>query len=148
MEQESLDDWIQRNELSKGDFEWLIRDQAQLRHVETLLEADVAQFLPDHLRVSGDYGRVRARASAKRRVLMNHGLDDASVADSVISEQELWRWYFQQRNGYPVPQDLCRYARTAGFSSVDALRRAAIREFLFTSLTEDASESVHESPSS
>jgi hypothetical protein len=61
-------------------------------------------------------------------VLAANGLEHPLLADAGMTEAELWRWFFEQRLGQPVPEDLDRHARDSGFADVDALRRAVLRE--------------------
>jgi hypothetical protein len=108
--------------------------EAQLRRVEALLEPDIAWYLPDQLRATGEYGPLLERARQKEQVLDESGLERPGLAEAgLASEEELWAWYFQERLGRPVPPDLGAYARTQGFADEDALRRAVLRERCFLS---------------
>jgi hypothetical protein len=106
--------------------------EVQLRRVEALLEPDIAWYLPDQLRATGEYGPLLERVRQKEQVLAGSGLETPGLAEAGLStEEELWAWYFQERLGRPAPEDLGAYARSQGFEDEDALRRAVLRERCF-----------------
>ncbi|XXF76537.1 TfuA-like protein [Myxococcaceae bacterium GXIMD 01537] len=121
-----------------ADVDRFLREEADVRWVETLYAPDVERGLPDHLRVAGTYGALRERARHKRRTLAERGLEQPQLADADVTEPELWRWYFVERLGVPVPGDLSAYAREHGYTDESALRRAALRERCFVRLTESS----------
>jgi hypothetical protein len=110
------------------------RDEACVRQTELLRASEVEQCLPDHLRALGLYGLLVDRAGHKARVLSRAGLEHPALEEAGLDDEALWRWYFTERLGRPVPSHLERYARGAGFANVDALRRAALREHCFLRL--------------
>lgn len=99
--------------------------------METLFEPDVLRHLADHLRLTGDYGSLLERARDKERVLAEAGLSVPRPEDAGITEDMLWRWYFEERQGRLVPESLHRAAREGGFADVDTMRRAALRELCY-----------------
>ncbi|WNG37766.1 hypothetical protein F0U61_31820 [Archangium violaceum] len=110
------------------DLERFLEDESHVRWVETLFATDGLRHLPDHLRATGEYGSLLERARDKERVLAARGLEQPLLADAGVTEAELWRWFFEQRLGRPVPGSLEQYARDNGFANVDVLRRAVLRE--------------------
>lgn len=110
------------------------RDEARVRQIEQWHEADVERCLPDHLRSLGVYGALLERARRKARRLSNAGLDNPVPEEPGLEEEALWRWYFTERLGQPVPSNLERYARGAGLANVDELRRRVLRERCFLRL--------------
>jgi hypothetical protein len=142
---------VERGLHSAGDFarwreaqhvehlERFLEDESHVRWVETLFATDALRHLPDHLRATGEYGSLLERARDKERVLATHGLPQPLLADAGVTEAELWRWFFEQRLGRPVPGDLNRYAHDSGFAGVDALRRAVLREHCYERLGGTAS---------
>jgi hypothetical protein len=112
-------------------------DEARVRQFELLHASEMERCLPDHLRSLGLYGLLMERAARKARMLSRAGLEHPGPEEAGLDEEGLWRWYFTERLGRPVPPQLERYARGAGFPSVDALRRAALREHCFVRLEEE-----------
>jgi len=110
-------------ELGVTEPERFLKDEAQVRWAEILYGPDVDRCLVDHLRSTGDYASLRARALDKESALAA-----ARVDVMVASRQELLRWYFAERLGADCPADLGRYARGAGFSGEEAFLRALARE--------------------
>lgn len=130
---ESFTRW--KEEQRVEDLERFLEDESQVRWVETLFAPDARRHLPDHLRATGGYGPLLERARDKERVLAAHGLAQPLLADVNLTEAELWRWYFEERLRQPVPADLADHARGNGFSGVDALRRAVLRERCYERLS-------------
>jgi hypothetical protein len=111
-----------------------LREEAQVRWVETVLAPEVERCLPDHLRATGEYGALLERTRRKAHALAKAGLERPGLAETGLTEEALWRWYFTERLGGAVPTGLDLYALRLGFADVDALRRAALREFCFLRL--------------
>ncbi|HEY0096491.1 MAG TPA: TfuA-like protein [Archangium sp.] len=120
------------------------RDEAWVRQTELLHATEVEQCLPDHLRSLGVYGTLLERACRKARLLSRSGLRQPGLEEAGLDEATLWRWYFTERLGRPVPSQLERYARGAGFGGEDELRRAALREHCFLRLEQERVERVGE----
>ncbi|WP_437327085.1 hypothetical protein [Sorangium sp. So ce381] len=57
-------------------------------------------------------------------------LQELAVSDT----DALWRWYFNERLGKPVPEDLETYAALFGFASAGALLRSVLIERWYTRL--------------
>lgn len=125
---EDFERWRQTQRVE--NLERFLEDESQVRWVETLFATDALRHLPDHLRATGEYGALLERARNKERVLAARGLERPMLADAGMTEAELWRWFFEQQLGRPVPASLEQYARDSGFTGVDALRRAVLRERL------------------
>jgi hypothetical protein len=126
---EAFERW--RAEQQVDDLARLLRDESHVRWVETLFEPDVLRHLADHLRLTGEYGELLERARDKERVLAAAGLAGPRLEDAGITEDALWRWYFEERQGRQVPDSLGRAAQEHGFAGVDAMRRAALRELCY-----------------
>ncbi|WP_164010136.1 TfuA-like protein [Pyxidicoccus trucidator] len=126
---ESFERW--QAEQQVDDLGRLLRDESHVRWVETLFEPDVLRHLADHLRLTGEYGELLARARDKERVLAEAGQVVPRLEDAGITEDMLWRWYFEERQGRLLPESLGRAARDDGFADVDTMRRAALRELCY-----------------
>jgi hypothetical protein len=127
---EEVERWLAENLLTWDDFGSLMEDEARLRWVDELTRPEVERLLPDHLRVTGEYPSLVARAIDKRRTLDRHGLQNPGLADCGLTEADLARWYFD-RCGHPEIPDVSEYARRAGFRDDEAFRRALLREFCY-----------------
>jgi hypothetical protein len=126
--------WMKEQGIDLDAFARLLGDEAQVRRIEVLLDQDVIRHLPDHLRVTGEYAALVARAKDKRDVLASRGLEDPSLEDAGITADELFRWYFEDRLGAPRPDAVEAWARSAGFADADELRRAVLREHCYLRL--------------
>lgn len=89
--------------------------------------------LADQLRGSGAYPALANRASAKRQLLSSRGMDRPELRDTRLSEEELWRWYFNDRLGRGVPANLELYVLAEG-KTIEQLRSAVVREFVYLRL--------------
>jgi hypothetical protein len=63
--------------------------------------------------------------------LQVRGLTNATLTDAGMSEEELLRWYFEERRGRPVADDLPQYVRSLGLPDLAAFTRAVLREFWY-----------------
>ncbi len=127
--------WLEQEGLTTASFTRLMQDEAVIRRLETRYAAWIPVYLRDVLRLSGRYGELSARAWDKQDRLSRAGFDAPSLADAELSEPELWRWFFRTM-ATEVPANLDEYAARHGFSDVDRMRRAVLREFLYLRQTQ------------
>ena len=131
-ERADVERWLAEQCLDQGQFTRLLEEETQLREMESLADQELASHLPDHLRATGEYGRLLSRARDKQRVLESFGLVNPDLGDSGLTEEEMLRWYFEARLGRPVVPDVGSYARNIGFEDEAAFRRAILREYLYS----------------
>lgn len=127
----SFDAWLKEQGLTPAQFHRLMEDEVLLGWVDRAMDPSIASHLPDHLRVTGQYARLLERVRHKQRMCESRGLLDPGVEDTGLSEADLLTWYFTERLGRPVPDDLEAYAREAGFAHTEALLRAVVLESCF-----------------
>ena len=111
------------NELSAPDFDRLVVTDEMVRWACGQAEPDTSGYLLDDMRLKGEYARLAARARAK--------LDDDGRPGTAADEQAALKWYFAQRRGTAVPDDLAGYARSCGFADEQALQTAVRREYQY-----------------
>jgi hypothetical protein len=133
----SLDDagavqrWLGEQALAEADLARLLTDEANAQRVREIFEADLDRGLADVLRLSGGYAALAERADRKHAQLHDRGLDNPTLEQCGVTEDELWRWYFEERLGRPEPGDLMAAAVAAGFRDTDAMRRTLLREYCY-----------------
>ncbi len=127
-----LDRWLAQNDLSLETFERLMEEEAQIGALEVLFEPAIERYLLDHLLVSDQYPHLARRAFHKHKVLTATGLDDAQPNDTGLTPPQLAAWYFEQRLGRTMPEDLDDFARGLGLSNRDEFYRVLAREYLFS----------------
>jgi hypothetical protein len=121
--------WLAEQGLDPESFAHMMAREAKLRWAEAVYEPELRRHLVDQLRAMGCYGRLHARVRAKKAVIEREGLDALDLAGSGVSDAEaLWRWYFTERLGKPVPDDLETYAASFGFEGVEALFHSVLLE--------------------
>jgi hypothetical protein len=135
---ESMEQWLSDQELGLAEFERLMREQARVNRVEAIFAGDLGRLLPAHLRLSGEYAALDARARDKQRVLAARGLDNPGLSDAGMDEHQLWQWYFEQHLERQAPSDLPAYARSIGFGNEHEMQRAVLRELCYLRLSEEA----------
>src|SRR5437870_2071013 len=123
--------WMNDNDLNNHQFDALMMDEARVRWVHQRAQFASVSCLPEQLRLSGDYPRLLARALAKACLLESRGLKNPCLEDAGFTENQLLRWYFEELLRQPVPDDPDSYARKLGFPSLDAFRRALLKEYLY-----------------
>ncbi|WNG37824.1 hypothetical protein F0U61_32195 [Archangium violaceum] len=129
LEAEQFERWLEDQHVE--DEVSFFETELQVRRLEALLEPDIAWHLPDYLRSTGEYGPLLERVRHKEQALAESGQERPDLAETRLSEEELWEWYFQERLGRPVPPDINVYAQSLGFTDEDELRRAVQRERCF-----------------
>ena len=115
------------NDLSEEDFERLVVTDELVRWACGQVEADTFGGLLDDLRVNGEYAQLVTRARAK----LDNGGGQGTPADIARSEQAAIGWYFAQRRGTAIPDDLPGYARSCGFPDEQAFRTAVWNEYRY-----------------
>ena len=109
------------NELSAEDFERLVVADEMVHWACGQAEPDAFGHLLDDLRLRGEYAPLVTRARAK----LEHDERRAAAAE----RQAALEWYFAQRRGTAVPDDLAGYARSCGFADEQAFQAAVRREY-------------------
>ncbi len=126
-----VEHWMKENGLNRNGFDALMRDEARLKMIHERVRLVSGSCLPDHLRLSGDYPRLLARAAKKELLLKSFGFKNLSLENAKVTEEELLRWYFEQVLGRPVPVDPSTYSQSLGFDTSHAFRRALLREYVY-----------------
>jgi hypothetical protein len=111
------------SEMSADDFERLIATNEMVRWACGQAEPDALGGFLDDLRLSGEYQRLASRARAK--------LDHDAMPDAPAEERDAIQWYFTERRGTAVPDDLAGYARSCGFPDEQAFGAAVRREYRY-----------------
>lgn len=124
-----VDRWLAENDLDFEAFDRLMEDDARLRELELSAGPGIERHVLDHLRLSGGYARLAARARDKRGALAAADLTEPEPEGSIT--MMLLAWYFERRLGEPVPDDVDAYAAELGFASTSAFCRALLREYLY-----------------
>ncbi len=130
---ERTEAWLEREGVVGEEFYALIVREAKLRWAVGVSKADIRRHLVDQLRAMGFYGRLRARAAAKRAASERLSVDTLRLADVGLDDAAaLWRWYFVERLGVGIPEDISTYAERLGFANEGDLFDAALRERWFS----------------
>jgi len=123
--------WLAEHDLTIETFSRKLGEEALLQLVKSWAVPDVECRILDELLMTGQYDRLAARAVEKERTLESRDLQNPSLSDVRKTWPDLWRWYFEERLGLPVPKDVGRYARENGFEDELSLRRAVLREYCY-----------------
>ena len=132
-----LDQWLAGRDLDRRDFERLLKDEVLVNKLSDSLRAPMERCAIDQLRISGDYARLVARARAKRQALLAAD-DNGNGDDGGLGELNAIAWYFRDRFGAQLPNDIDAYAAHLGFKEGAAFRRAVLDEFRFQLLSKEA----------
>lgn len=126
--------WLEEHDLSHDQFVRLMEDEAKLHWMETLAEPEVASLLSDYLRVTGEYVRLMTRILDKQHLLEAHGLQNLSLMDVGLTEEELLHWYFEQHLDRSFETDIAHYARSIGFQDENTFKRAVLDEYCYSAV--------------
>jgi hypothetical protein len=132
-------DWMKANNLESGRLDALIEDEARVQWINSLAAFDAMPYLFDHLRVTGDFPRLMGRAATKQSLLESSGLSDPTLAGAGLDLGGLIRWYFVERLGRDVPDDLAGYVKRLGYEGPDEFQLSVLREYCFLQRTSSAS---------
>jgi hypothetical protein len=122
--------WMEANELNVERFYHLVEDEAFLRQATSLIGQNSSQYMPDHLRVTGEYLPLLNRAKEKQKKLLQLGLEEPDLAYAGLERERLVAWYFQEHLSVDKPEDIGDYADELGCSEDDFLRMV-LREYFF-----------------
>lgn len=132
---DSVESWLEDQELTVRRFTELVIDDARVARQEAIFGGRMDDTITDLLRLHGSFADVARRAREKHETLVAGGLENPTRADAgLVSDDELWRWYFEDRLGREVPADLEDVARALGYLDVFAMRRTVLREFCYVRL--------------
>ena len=123
--------WIARNDLDERSFERLAGSEAQLSMLAAAAGRSLETFLLDELRLSGAYEALAARARRK-----------ASIVDLTLGSAGSWPafapnplrlrlWFFEERLGGGIPEDVEAYVTALGFPGAGEFDRVLLREWLY-----------------
>jgi hypothetical protein len=131
LDSESVQAWMSEQQLSFTEFTRLMKDEALIDWTKRIMEAEGTGKIPDFLRVTGEYTKILERARSKQRTLKAAGVWEPSLSETDLAEEELWRWYFEERLARPVPSDVAQFAKAIGYLDVETFQRDVLREFWY-----------------
>lgn len=125
--------WLAEQEMDAADFARMMSGEARLRWVEAVSEPDIRRHLVDELRAMGLYAPLMATVRSKRAVARGRRVEGLELRDVALSTaDELWSWYFEERLGTVVPNDLPTHALRLGMKGASELFELVLREYLLT----------------
>lgn len=133
-----LRDWLADNELDERDYEALLGESRLIEAGSALPPVPLARHLLAELKWSGEFAALKRRAIEKARVL-----DAAAPGANSSSPSARLKpvfWYFEERLGQAVPDDLDGHARSLGLEGRDELYRILEREYLYCQSVQDGEE--------
>jgi hypothetical protein len=129
----AMNEWLAENHLELEEFERLLEEEARIEAVKSDLEPAMEPYFLDHLRMKNEYCRLAERALDKHAVLVAAGLEDPQPGDTGLTPPQLAVWYFEERLGRAMPEDLDGFARALGFAGRPEFYRLIAGEYLFLS---------------
>lgn len=138
----ALMDWLNENGLDAEGFERLLAEELRLA-AASASDRGIAGHVIAELQFAGTYSVLARRAREKQELIGSDGLRQAGHRLHVMQAR---LWYFEDRLGRPLPDDLVEYAEEAGFADVDALDHAILREFAFCRQSDKAAKASAPDP--
>ncbi|MEX0351562.1 MAG: TfuA-like protein [Paracoccaceae bacterium] len=120
--------WLEVNDLDETGYEEFLVHAALADEILSLRSDRLVPHMLSALRWTGDYAKIKARAEAKNAVLHGAETRDFSAQDRL----RLLIWYFEDRLGQPVPEDLDGHALSLGLADREEFCRLVEREFLYS----------------
>lgn len=130
-----FEQWLENHQLTREQFDALMRERALLRRVRPQLRQRAEQRLLDLLRLSGQYQRLLVRARDKARALQAFGPEGPRLEEAGVTTETLLDRYLKSL-GRPTEDNLEEYAAALGFvlDDSDALVQALLREQCYLDL--------------
>jgi hypothetical protein len=126
--------WLAEQGLDAMTLPSFLQDEAAYRYTRTMFRSEAEARAAQVLQARGEWLGIVSRARRKRELLEAEGLQNPSLSDAELTEDALYRWYFDHVLGLPRPRDMAHYATSAGFAGLGAMRDAVLREWLARSL--------------
>jgi hypothetical protein len=123
--------WLEAQALTAPTYAQFLGRAADVDWVREKFRGQVARHVVDELRSRGDLARFARRAQEKREMLSREGLAEMALPQAEVEVQQLLAWYFENRLGVPVPQNLEKFYSEMGIADESMLLREAQRERLF-----------------
>jgi len=118
--------WLDENDLDEKDYEALLTETALIEETVTARSPQLDPHILAELRWSGDYCGLKQRADAKARVV-----DEETQAIASADRLRMLIWFFENRLGRAVPEDLGSYAASIGLADRDELFELIGREVMY-----------------
>ncbi len=126
-----LDRWMAANDLALTSMERLVDDEGRLDALRDRFRGSLQSSLLDELRLSGAYTRLSERARRKADVIEAAGSTRPLAAGSELQGAALRLWFFEQRLGQPMPDDIEDFARRWGCENASAFDAVVLREWVY-----------------
>jgi hypothetical protein len=135
----ALNAWLERNHLDEAALEQLLRRDVRAQAAAADAVTSLDHALVDELRLSGAYAALAERAGHKRDVLTANGMDLLAATAAASGPIGPRAWYFGERLGQSMPDDIAGFSRELGFDSLAKFNSALRREKIYSTLVHNVS---------
>lgn len=125
--------------LTPRERERLQADDARCDRLRRDWGRHLPMYVRDELHSTGTFVPFETRARRKEELLSRRGWDNPGCSEAGVTEPELWRWFFGECLGQPVPVDVEAWAVEHDFGDRDLMRRTVLREWIYRRMTLDHS---------
>jgi hypothetical protein len=129
-----LQGWMSGNDLDEKSFDRLVEQEARLQVFALGSKRTLSRFLLDELRLSGRYqalsDRARDKADRLKELAASPQPRDLAAPNAV----QLRIWYFEDRHGQAIPEDIEAFARSLGFDRGAQFDRALLNEWMYSNV--------------
>ena len=132
-----LEAWLQRNHLDPVALEQLIEEDVRAQAAIGPANSLPDPHLLDELRLAGAYERLAERAQRKRKLLAALPPETPEGALSPPDAASLRLWFFEQRLGRSLPDDMSAFMENLGFSEASQFDDAIRDEWIYILLTNE-----------
>jgi hypothetical protein len=132
MRQTDVVRWARENGTDLAGLEHMLKDEAGVETLARDRDTELHQGMLDRLRELDLYNSYREQALARR-----HSASPSATMPRAL----LVAWYFQERLGLDVPENLADYAASLGLASADKFYELLAREYTFTTTHASSNDS-------
>lgn|GEM_PF-3876359 len=119
-------------------YEALVAESSRIEAGSALPPEALARHLLAELKWSGDFAALKRRATDKAQAVGVAAQDDSPAPP--VENLKPVIWYFEERLGREIPDDLDAYTRAVGLPGRQELYRILRREYLYWRSGEDRHE--------
>lgn len=122
-------DYMAKCNLDESQLTMLMERQSQMEHVRASV-GELGPGIIDQLKLDGQYIELVSVVRHKQAVMQDCDTSDSDGHLSLLPPQ-LLEWYFKQRLGLSIPQNLDEYVARIGLKSVDDFYRLIAGEYRY-----------------
>jgi hypothetical protein len=126
-----LEHWLLEHKISEAELATLVEEELRIERLNEIFYADILNYIPIYLRSLELYPQLLQRLKDKQLVLASLELTQPTLADTGLTETELYQWYFEAMLKKPIPHNLEDYISQIGLIHPSIFRQLLLKEYCY-----------------